>query len=168
MLIIAPHGGRIEPGTGQLAALIAGNAYSLYRFEGCKPPGQNRDLHITSHRFDEPDALALAAKSSVILGIHGCEGDRAIFVGGLNAALRDDLTMDLVRAGFRASSQGHDFPAVEPNNICNRGLLGCGAQLEITRDLRTSLRSRRSIARVAREVIARHLAALKRDSRAKK
>lgn len=161
VLIIAPHGGRIEPGTSPLAARIAGNAYSLYQFEGLKPPGQNGDLHITSHRFDQRDAVAMAEKSSITLGIHGCNGVRAIFVGGLDTALRDDLTIALVQAGFRATSRGHHFPAAETNNVCNRGSRG-GAQLEITLDLRMAPAERARIARVAREVLAQHLAALKR------
>ena len=35
-LIIAPHGGGIEPGTSELAAAIARFNYSLYTFEGIK------------------------------------------------------------------------------------------------------------------------------------
>jgi len=161
VLIIAPHGGRIEPGTSPLAARIAGNAYSLYQFEGLKPLGQNGDLHITSHHFDQQDAVAMAEKSSITLGIHGCNGVCAIFVGGLDTALRDDLTIALVQAGFRATSRGHNFPAAEPNNVCNRGSRG-GAQLEITPDLRMAPAERARIARVAREVLAKHLTALKR------
>jgi phage replication-related protein YjqB (UPF0714/DUF867 family) len=74
VLTIAPHGGRIEPGTSEIAALIAGESYNLHRFEGRKPPGQNAVLHITSHHFDEPRALNLARKCRIVLGIHGCRG----------------------------------------------------------------------------------------------
>jgi phage replication-related protein YjqB (UPF0714/DUF867 family) len=167
VLIIAPHGGRIEPGTSLLAMLIAGRRHSLYRFEGLKPR-QNRDLHITSHRFDEPAAVALAEKSSTILALHGCKGRNAIFVGGLDAPLRDSLTAALVGAGFHATSHGHDYPAIEPNNICNRGKRKRGAQLEITRDLRSSQHSRRRIATLARKVLAQHLAAEKQASTRKR
>ena len=54
--VVAPHGGRIEAGTSQTAALIAADIFSLYCFEGLVA---GRRLHITSARFDEPRALAL-------------------------------------------------------------------------------------------------------------
>jgi phage replication-related protein YjqB (UPF0714/DUF867 family) len=161
VLIIAPHGGRIERGTSQLAALIAGDEFSLYRFEGFKPLQQNRDLHITSHNFDEPVALRLASRSTITLGIHGCKGKRAIFVGGLDLTLKHGLTRALKQAGFPASSRRHEFPATHPLNICNRGKRAAGAQLEITLDLRLADESREAIARAARQVLARHLASLK-------
>ena len=53
IVIIAPHGGAIEPGTSEIAAAIARNSYSLYCFEGLKPDRPHADLHITSERFDE-------------------------------------------------------------------------------------------------------------------
>jgi phage replication-related protein YjqB (UPF0714/DUF867 family) len=34
--IIAPHGGKIEPGTSEIAKAIAGSDYNLYLFEGIK------------------------------------------------------------------------------------------------------------------------------------
>ena len=52
-VIIAPHGGGIEPGTSEIAEAIAGNDLSLYLFEGIRDEN-NRELHITSTRFDEP------------------------------------------------------------------------------------------------------------------
>ena len=52
VLIIAPHGGRIEVGTSELAALIAADEHNLFSFEGLKPRGHNRELHITSRCFE--------------------------------------------------------------------------------------------------------------------
>src|SRR3569833_305770 len=114
VLIIAPHGGRIEPGTSQIAVLIAGETYNLYRFEGLKPRGQNKTLHITSHRFDERKALRLAQKCSIVLGIHGCKGWRSIYVGGRNKQLRADLAATLASAGLRVKAYGHDYHATHP------------------------------------------------------
>ena len=51
-VIIAPHGGRIEPGTFEIAAAIAENIHSLYCFEGLRNR-PHRDLHIRSTCFDE-------------------------------------------------------------------------------------------------------------------
>jgi phage replication-related protein YjqB (UPF0714/DUF867 family) len=50
--IIAPHGGKIEKWTSEIATALAGDDYNLYLFEGLKR-AKNRDLHITSSRFDE-------------------------------------------------------------------------------------------------------------------
>ena len=91
-VILAPHGGGIEIGTSQLAARIARGRYSLFLFEGLKPPWQNRGLHITSHRFDHPWCLELVAKNPVTLAMHGCKGESRIYVGGLDTQLKTHLT----------------------------------------------------------------------------
>ena len=52
-VVIAPHGGGIEPGTSEIANAIAGLNYSLYTFDGIRLSG-NELLHITSTLFDEP------------------------------------------------------------------------------------------------------------------
>jgi len=166
VLIIAPHGGRIEPGTSEIAALIACGNYNLYRFEGRKGRGENTALHITSHHFDEPKALKLVAKCRIVLGIHGCKGRGAIYVGGGDTPLREDLAAALRATGLRVKAYGHKYSAEEPLNICNRGSRRAGAQLEITRDLRRSPQWRARIAALAREVIARHLAAPEEGRRA--
>src|SRR5262249_61887052 len=68
--IVAPHGGGIEAGTSELADAVAGATHSFYTFEGLKPSG-NRDLHITSTRFDEPMCLSLIGASDVVVTLHG-------------------------------------------------------------------------------------------------
>ena len=86
--VIAPHGGGIEPGTSELAEAIAGDDLSFYSFEGLKKRG-NGVLHITSSRFDEPNALALVAASPAAVALHGeldCP-DQVVFLGGLDKEL---------------------------------------------------------------------------------
>jgi phage replication-related protein YjqB (UPF0714/DUF867 family) len=154
VLIIAPHGGRIEHGTSELAIEIAGQDYSLYCFEGLKPRG-NRDLHITSHAFDEPLALSLAAQCAIVVGVHGCAGDNSIYVGGLDVPLVALITAALVQQGLPASSESHAYPAINPLNICNRGRRNRGAQLEVSYDLR--LDAPHEIARAVRTALAAHV-----------
>ena len=67
--IIAPHGGKIEKGTSEIAAEIAGDAYNLYCFNGIKPK-DNRYLHITSTHFDEPQCMALISKCDIVVAVH--------------------------------------------------------------------------------------------------
>jgi phage replication-related protein YjqB (UPF0714/DUF867 family) len=153
-LIIAPHGGSIEIGTSELATLIAGEEYSLFTFDGHKPRGRNRDLHITSHNFDHPDCVSLAARHSVVLAVHGCKGESSqIFVGGLDEDLTALLTERLNAADFPATSAGHKYPGRNRRNICNRGARGQGAQLELTLDLRGA-QKRAVIATIVRSALA--------------
>lgn len=100
ILMLAPHGGKIEPGTTELARAAAGEKWGFYSFRGLKDSG-NRDLHITSTRFDEPVALAMAASSICIITFHG-SGDRcpAVYTGGLEDGLKRRIELALAGAGF--------------------------------------------------------------------
>ncbi|HMK87276.1 MAG TPA: poly-gamma-glutamate hydrolase family protein [Steroidobacteraceae bacterium] len=153
VLVLAPHGGLIEVGTSEIALLIAGDEHNLFCFEGLKSAGANRDLHITSHRFDHPECVAMAARCELVLSVHGCLGDSTIHVGGLDAAFAGHLATQLSRAGFSVESESRRYPGRHPLNICNRGSRAMGAQLEITFDLRIG-RRRAAIARAVRSAIA--------------
>jgi phage replication-related protein YjqB (UPF0714/DUF867 family) len=136
--IIAPHGGRIEAGTSEIALAIAGIDYNLYLFEGIKPKG-NADLHITSTQFDEPRCVKLVGHCSVVIAIHGMEGSNIerVRIGGLAEALREKIRASLEEADFSAEiAASGDLAGVNPDNICNRGFYGAGVQLEISRGLR--------------------------------
>lgn len=159
VLVIAPHGGGIENGTSELAAAIAGEEHNLYCFEGLKASG-NRELHVTSHRFDDPLALQLAARCAIVVSVHGCKGQSAIHVGGLDQMLVEALTAAFVSAKYPASSAGHPYPAVHPRNICNRGRRGCGVQLEFTAEYRVE-QHRPSLARIVRQTIAEQAAQIR-------
>jgi phage replication-related protein YjqB (UPF0714/DUF867 family) len=138
VLVLAPHGGWIEPGTSELAAAIAESAFSLYCFEGLVE-GCYARLHITSHRFDEPKASALVAAAAVVVAIHGRldrDDPEAVWMGGRDTGLRDAIGAALIAAGFAATADGHEFPAESRENICNRGRSGAGVQLELPRTLR--------------------------------
>ncbi len=153
VLVVAPHGGMIEVGTSEIANSVAGAEHSLFSFEGLKPYGANRDLHITSHQFDHPDCLAMAARSETVLTVHGCLGDSLIHVGGLDADLAARLARHLRQAGFDVDAASEKYPGRHPLNICNRGSREKGAQLEITFDLRTGA-SGTAIARAVRGALA--------------
>lgn len=88
LLIIAPHGGKIEPGTSEIAKGVAGEHFSVYCFEGNKST-KNRKLHITSTNFDEPRAVKMVTTSQVVIAIHGsCHKQQVVYVGGLNDRLK--------------------------------------------------------------------------------
>jgi phage replication-related protein YjqB (UPF0714/DUF867 family) len=160
VIVIAPHGGTIEVGTSEIARLIAGDEHSFFAFEGLKPEwGPNRDLHITSHRFDHPECVAHVQRAAVVLAVHGCKGTAEVFVGGLDQELSVLLTERLSLAGYRATAEGHRYPGRNPLNICNRGARGRGVQLELTRDLREPA-ARGRIADVVRGALADYVVAL--------
>jgi len=135
--ILAPHGGGIEAGTSEIARAIAESDFNLYLFEGIRPSGNYAALHLTSHRFDEPRCLALLSVCDHVVTIHGCRGDSPrVLLGGLDIGLKTLIHEAIGSAGIDACLVGHQFPAVDPRNICNRGRRGAGVQVELTSALR--------------------------------
>jgi phage replication-related protein YjqB (UPF0714/DUF867 family) len=142
VLIMAPHGGKIEPGTSEVAEAIAGMDYSFYSFEGLKADG-NGVLHIESHLFDEPRALGAVEKADIIITVHG-QIDRKeefVMVGGLDDGFRLEIQRQLEVAGFRTRPPSEGLMGTDPVNICNRGRSRRGVQLEISRRVRDGLRT---------------------------
>ncbi len=147
--VVAPHGGWIEHGTTQIADAIAGANYSFYSLRGLGHPRKHSDLHITSHKFNDPDCLALVAKSVVVVGIHGRQNgdgtkgewhdDQTTWLGGLHISLRRSIADALRQSEFKAIASDHDLKGEEPANICNLGSMKAGVQLEIPRKLRNEL-----------------------------
>jgi phage replication-related protein YjqB (UPF0714/DUF867 family) len=136
-VIVAPHGGGIEPGTSEIADAIAGDDLSFCAFVGMKSRG-NRDLHITSTRFDEPRCVAIVSASEKAVSIHGAERlGSVVFLGGRDRDSVNHLRAALEERGFcaridpRLLGQGK-------KNICNRGRSGVGLQLELSKALRCS------------------------------
>ena len=139
-IVIAPHGGGIEPGTSELAEAIAGKDYSLYTFEGIKK-SNNASLHITSVNFDDPELLKLLNSNNETIAIHGCIGDEEIiYVGGLQHILRDAIITRLTQDGIKATTSPHQMLLGEDvQNICNRNTTGKGVQIELTDGLRRKM-----------------------------
>lgn len=138
--IIAPHGGRIEPGTFTLAEAIAGSYHSFYGFQGIKPL-RNRKLHLTSALFDDPRALAVAHRADTVITIHGCQGDTPLIIlGGADKNLSAKLLTSFRHIDIPArSAVASHLRGVHPDNLCNRGRSGKGVQLEFSRCLRDQL-----------------------------
>ena len=141
--IMAPHGGGIEFGTASIAASIAHPNHTFWAFKGIKQR-DNRVLHITSTRFDEPSALMVAANAQTVVTIHGCsENTKVVYVGGRHRELGLRLHASLRRAGFNAETSGKSALRGEsPANLCNRCRGGKGIQLEISAGLRKGMFTR--------------------------
>ena len=149
-VIIAPHGGGIEPGTSEIAEAIAGNDLSLYLFEGIRDEN-NRELHITSTRFDEPRCADLVADSPRAIAIHGEEcPDETVFLGGRDQALLNRVRDSLAAAGFHVAKDSKpELHGLAEANICNRVQSKRGLQVELSNGLRSAFFS--SLARAGRK-----------------
>lgn len=136
--VLAPHGGRIEGRTSEIARLIAGDEHRLYLFEGLRTTGDNFErLHLASHWFDEPRALDLISSCDTVVAVHGYAGPGPdVLLGGLNERLKKAVARALAEMGISCSADGHRFPGRHPRNICNRGRSGKGVQLELSEELR--------------------------------
>ncbi len=144
VVILAPHGGTIEPVTAEIAEAVAGDDFSFYAFEALTP-GAHGDFHITSHLFDEPQGVDIVGRASVAVAIHGRRDGSAVegvgdpaWLGGRASGLRDAIGEALRQAGF-AAERNMSLPGIHETNICNRTRGGEGAQLELSRSLRRVL-----------------------------
>jgi phage replication-related protein YjqB (UPF0714/DUF867 family) len=137
VVVIAPHGGGIEPGTSEVVQTIAANDLSFALFEGLKPHG-NSKLHLTSTHFDEPRCCALIRAAQKVIAVHGKDGHEQItYLGGADQRLGDCIQEVLEREGFWVERQiGPLLQGISPQNICNLGVTGRGVQLELPFGLR--------------------------------
>jgi len=158
-VLLAPHGGRIEPHTAEIATEIAGDTFSLYCFRSRRRRAE-ANLHITSHHFDDPECVDLVAKHASAIAIHGCRGGQSrALIGGLDSDLIAELAAALLASGISARVSGHAYPGSHPMNICNRTALRAGVQFELTMPLRTGPQRASFVASVRSVLLARQGAA---------
>ena len=160
--IIAPHGGKIESYTTEIAKKIANNTFNYYSFIGRKNENNFKDLHITSTNFNEPKALNLVKKSEVVIAIHGCKDiknyqdyGKHIFIGGRNKKLKDTLEKLLIANNFSVNRD--KFPGKEPNNICNQGTTKAGIQFELTYSFREDSNLRNKFINIIKNYLLKNL-----------
>ncbi|WP_238007143.1 poly-gamma-glutamate hydrolase family protein [Dactylosporangium sp. AC04546] len=166
-VVLALHGGGIEPGTSELCMAIAGYhpatgsvepvggpTYDYWMFEGIRS-SNNSPLHVTSTHCDDPVARALAAGARRAVSLHGCtpaqaglaDGTAAVLIGGLDTTLKNELLSLFAIGSIQGIQdiQAYDaasIPALggdDPANIVNRTLTGGGVQLELTTPLRNAM-----------------------------
>ena len=138
-----------SPYTTELAKLVAGRDFSFYSFVGLQRRANLRELHVESHLYDEEHALALVSTAQTVLAIHGerTGNDRFVMLGGRHKGLRDAVAAVAVdcRISLRAASAG--LQGTDANNICNRGRLRAGVQIEASRGLRDALQAETDLRR---------------------
>jgi phage replication-related protein YjqB (UPF0714/DUF867 family) len=154
-IVMAIHGGGIEPGTSEIALAVAGyhpdtlvasvddlGLHDFWLFEGLLPSG-NGKLHVTASHYDEPIATELVQNARRCISLHGCSDTQAngkIQIGGLDLELRDIVLEELTIAGIPAEITTNKMLGGEsPDNIANKTkILGC-VQLEMGTSYRSSL-----------------------------
>ena len=131
--ILVPHGGGIEPGTEELALEIHEPGEGLFIFSGLKKSG-NSSLHVTSTKYDHPEALRLVRNSKLCIAIHGAKGKKPItYLGGLCEKGIKVIAEELRERGFNVSTNPPpEINGKSPQNIVNKNIRGKGIQLEIS------------------------------------
>jgi phage replication-related protein YjqB (UPF0714/DUF867 family) len=129
--ILAPHGGKIEPGTSELAEYLAGEDFSFYAFEGIRS-GNNGRLSLPLDRFEEPECARLLSRCGLAVVIQAMLGkNREVKLAGAHATLREQLGGVLKAAGFEVLD---DECPTNPFELCNRP--GPGVRIGVSRKLR--------------------------------
>ena len=125
-------------------------------FNACKEQN-SPDLHITSHRFDEPQCLALLNRSRHAITVHGFKYHKPmIYLGGLDISLKQQIFHSLQAAGLPVADDHPTYQGKRPTNICNRTFTGMGVQLEVSRHLRSCEQQRKAIACAVQRALREH------------
>jgi phage replication-related protein YjqB (UPF0714/DUF867 family) len=151
VLLAAPHGGGIEPGTSEILRAVANmGGWAWYEFAGFLRGGNKDALHISSTLFDEPTLERLLPQTAFVVAFHGASTseDPVVYIGG-----RWKLGKETLIEAINAAGKDHEIRAVDamahpdsehlqgldPNNVTNRGRFGEGIQLEFSRGARNRL-----------------------------
>lgn len=163
-IVMAIHGGGIEPGCSEIALASAGyhpatltqatdgqGLHDFWIFEGLLPKSKgNAALHVTASHYNEPIATELVQNARRCISLHGCSDTQArvsdtdprgiIQLGGRDLALRDIVLEELTAAGISAElTTNDDLKGEEIDNIGNKTQLGGCVQLEMGTSYRASL-----------------------------
>jgi phage replication-related protein YjqB (UPF0714/DUF867 family) len=149
-LLIAPHGGGIEPGTSEiLRAVSEMGGWAWYEFAGFLRKGNQAELHIASTSFDEPTLMSMLPQTRFVVAFHGASdaGEPIVYVGGrwkrACEILSDSINASSRKHGIHAAL-AHENPVAhlqgsQESNLTNRGKRAEGVQLEFSRGARNLL-----------------------------
>ncbi len=145
VLIISPHGGKIEPFTSAIGNGIAGDAFSFFEFRGLLEKGSYRQLHVASVNYNPPQLDDLNRAAQVTVSVHGLSGmEKVTYVGGRDLAGAQMVRMALEAEGFHVETAPVNYNGNDVRNFVNRNGRGQGIQLEITLAQRRALFTKRN------------------------
>lgn len=159
-VVMAIHGGGIEPGTSEIALAAAGyhpatlmpaadglGLHDFWLFEGLLPK-DNEDLHVAATNYNEPIATELVQNARRCISLHGCSDTKVnmsnthplglIQIGGLDLEFRDIVLAELTAAGIPAEN-ATVLKGEETGNIGNKTQIGGCVQLEMGKSYRAGL-----------------------------
>lgn len=138
IVVISPHGGRIEECCSEITHFIAGDDYTYFDFSGTKS-GDNSILHVTSSRYFDPKLDEIIGCAELVISIHGFRSDEElILLGGRDLEKRSELLKALEANNFPVEIALPPLAGMHTDNLCNRGRHGKGIQIEISAPLRSS------------------------------
>ena len=150
-LLIAPHGGGIEPGSSEIMrAVVETGGWAWYELAGFLRKGNREALHIPSADFDEPTLRSMLPQAGFVVAFHGASesGEPIVYIGGKWKLGRQTVTASINEAfrehGIRAADAiGCGVVAhlwgLDNSNITNLGKRAEGIQLEFSRGARNLL-----------------------------
>jgi phage replication-related protein YjqB (UPF0714/DUF867 family) len=150
-LLIAPHGGGIEPGSSEIMRTVAeAGGWAWYEFAGFLRKGNKDILHMASTDFDEPTLKSMLPQAGFVIAFHGASesAEPIVYVGG-----KWELGRRTVMASMNGSFSEHGIRSVDAIdgasaehlrglddlNIVNLGKRAEGIQLEFSRGARDLL-----------------------------
>ncbi len=142
VLVVAPHGGKIELYTSTIGDGIANEVFSFFDFQGQIEAGSNYEkLHVTATNYNVPALQAINKEARVTLSVHGVANDdlQMTFVGGRDTAGANKVIQALKEAGFDAAPPLLTASGEHRRNFVNRNASRAGIQLEITTAQRRAL-----------------------------
>lgn len=139
VVILALHGGGIEPGTEEIASALWHSDEGLFIFSGIKHTG-NKHLHITSTKYNHPLALDLIKNAKLVLSIHGTnEAKQITYIGGRDKKGGLAIARSLRHSNFEVSSTPPSrLDGQNRVNIVNLGKTRRGIQIEISKTQRVA------------------------------
>ena len=150
-LLIAPHGGGIEPGSSEIMRTVAElGGWAWYEFAGFLRKGNKDALHMASTNFDEPTLKSMLPQAGFVVAFHGANesGDPMVHVGGKwglgRRTLVESINADFGKHGIRAADAVDNASAahlrgLDDSNVTNLGKRAEGIQLEFSRGARNLL-----------------------------
>lgn len=142
ILVVSPHGGKIELYTSTIGDGIAGQDFSFFDFQGQIEAGSNYErLHVTATNYNVPELQEMNGQARVTLSVHGVANEdlSMTFVGGRDKEGASRVIQALKAAGFDAAPPLLSISGEHRRNFVNRNASRAGIQLEITTAQRRAL-----------------------------
>lgn len=145
VLIVTPHGGRIEQFTSAIGKGLAGSTFNHFEFRGLLERGSYERLHVSSVNYNPPKLIPLNKGSEITLSVHGLSGSNKVtYVGGRDLVGAQMVRQALEAEGFSVETASLNYNGNDVKNFVNRNKRGKGIQLEITLGQRRALFTKRN------------------------